>query len=106
MYPKILDFDPVVMASLSMTLARQCILPMIVSKGNDQVEITSRFESRDDPSVIRNYGSLILELANVVPDGIVVFFTSYIYMERVVATWYEQVEDIFYFWKRLKIFLL
>uniref|UniRef100_A0A915CWU7 ATP-dependent helicase C-terminal domain-containing protein n=1 Tax=Ditylenchus dipsaci TaxID=166011 RepID=A0A915CWU7_9BILA len=78
------------MASFSMTLARQCISPMIVSKGNDQVEMTSRFESRDDPSVIRNYGSLILELANVVPDGIVVFFTSYVYMENVVATWYEQ----------------
>ncbi|KAI1724657.1 helical and beta-bridge domain-containing protein [Ditylenchus destructor] len=90
MYPKILNFDPVVMASLSMTLARQCISPMIVSKGNDQVEITSRFEARDDPSVIRNYGSLILELAAVVPDGIVVFFTSYHYMENVVATWYEQ----------------
>ena len=34
MYPKMLDFDPVVMASISMTVARQCISPMIVSKGN------------------------------------------------------------------------
>uniref|UniRef100_A0A914GXT4 DNA 5'-3' helicase n=1 Tax=Globodera rostochiensis TaxID=31243 RepID=A0A914GXT4_GLORO len=59
MYPKILDFDPVVKASLSMTLARHCISPMIVSKGNDQVEITSRFESREDPSVVRNYGTLL-----------------------------------------------
>ncbi|KAL3094502.1 hypothetical protein niasHT_026268 [Heterodera trifolii] len=90
MYPKILDFDPVVKASLSMTLARQCISPMIISKGNDQVEITSRFESREDPSVVRNYGTLVLELASIVPDGIVVFFTSYVYMENVVAAWYEQ----------------
>uniref|UniRef100_A0A183CFM0 General transcription and DNA repair factor IIH helicase subunit XPD n=1 Tax=Globodera pallida TaxID=36090 RepID=A0A183CFM0_GLOPA len=90
MYPKILDFDPVVKASLSMTLARHCISPMIVSKGNDQVEITSRFESREDPSVVRNYGTLVLELASIVPDGIVVFFTSYVYMENVVAAWYEQ----------------
>jgi DNA excision repair protein ERCC-2 len=59
--------------------------------GNDQVEITSRFESREDPAVIRNYGTLILELASVVPDGMVVFFTSYVYMENIVATWYEQV---------------
>ncbi|KAH7731005.1 DNA excision repair protein ERCC-2 [Aphelenchoides avenae] len=90
MYPKVLDFSPVVMASLSMTLARPCISPLIVSKGNDQVEITSRFESREDASVIRNYGNLILELAAVVPDGIVVFFTSYMYMENVIAAWYEQ----------------
>lgn len=33
MYPKILDFDPAIMASLSMTLARPCIEPLIVSKG-------------------------------------------------------------------------
>nr|CAD2194153.1 unnamed protein product [Meloidogyne enterolobii] len=90
MYPKILDFDPIIKASLSMTLARQCISPMIVSKGNDQVEITSRFETREDLSVVRNYGNLILELAAIVPDGIVVFFTSYVYMENVVSAWYEQ----------------
>lgn len=65
------------------------------------MEITSRFESRDDSSVIRNYGSLILELAAVVPDGIVVFFTSYSYMENVVATWYEQVN----IYKKLNVFI-
>ena len=32
MYPKMLDFHPVIMASFTMTLARQCILPMIVAK--------------------------------------------------------------------------
>ncbi|VDM45177.1 unnamed protein product [Toxocara canis] len=90
MYPKILDFDPAIMASLSMTLARPCIAPLIVSKGNDQVAITSRFESREDAAVIRNYGNLVLEMASIVPDGIVVFFTSYAYMENVVATWYDQ----------------
>ena len=39
MYPKMLDFHPVIMSSFTMTLARQCILPMIVAKGNDQVGI-------------------------------------------------------------------
>jgi len=29
MYPKILDFRPVLMTSFTMTLARQCILPMV-----------------------------------------------------------------------------
>ncbi|VDK55944.1 unnamed protein product [Anisakis simplex] len=90
MYPKILDFDPAIMASLTMTLARPCVAPLIVSKGNDQVAITSRFESRDDAAVIRNYGNLVLEMASIVPDGMVVFFTSYSYMENVVATWYDQ----------------
>jgi len=90
MYPKMLDFHPVTMASFTMTLARQCILPMIVAKGNDQVALTSKFEARDDTAVIRNYGSLLAEMVGCVPDGVVCFFTSYLYMENVVAAWYEQ----------------
>ena len=52
----------------------------IVSKGNDQVAMSSKFESRDDPAVIRNYGNLLVEMCCVVPDGVVCYFTSYIYM--------------------------
>lgn len=89
MYPKILDFHPVVQNSFTMTLARPCILPMIVTKGNDQVAISSKFESRDDPAVVRNYGKLLVEMARSVPDGMVCFFTSYLYLENVVATWYD-----------------
>lgn len=90
MYPKILDFHPVIMSSFTMTLARPCLLPMIVSKGNDQVAISSRFETREDVAVVRNYGQLLVEIATVVPDGVVCFFTSYLYLESVVASWYDQ----------------
>ena len=65
MYPRLLDFHPVIMASFTMTLARQCILPMIVAKGNDQVALTSKFEARDDTAVIRNYGNLLLETVSI-----------------------------------------
>ncbi|XP_034940132.1 general transcription and DNA repair factor IIH helicase subunit XPD [Chelonus insularis] len=90
MYPKILNFHPVIMSSFTMTLARQCLLPMIVAKGNDQVSISSKFETRDDIAVIRNYGQLLVEFSAIVPDGIVCFFTSYLYMESVIAAWYDQ----------------
>ena len=66
------------------------ILVQIVAKGNDQVAMTSRFESREDTAVIRNYGNLLVEVASCVPDGIVCFFTSYMYLETVVASWYDQ----------------
>ncbi len=52
--------------------------------------MTTKWEAREDIAVIRNYGLLLLEMANVVPDGIVCFFTSYLYLESVVASWYEQ----------------
>jgi DNA excision repair protein ERCC-2 len=89
MYPKILSFTPAIMETFTMTLTRPCILPMIVTRGNDQIAITSKFELREDQSVIRNYGILLIEMCTHVPDGIVCFFTSYMYMEHVVATWYE-----------------
>lgn len=61
-----------------------------MSKGNDQVAISSKFETREDTAVIRNYGQLLVETAKTVPDGIVCFFTSYLYLESVVASWYDQ----------------
>ncbi|CAH8533575.1 unnamed protein product [Schistosoma haematobium] len=90
MYPRILDFHPVNTVSFTMTLARNCVLPMIVSKGNDQVPMTTKFESRQDVAVIRNYGHLLAQLSAVVPDGIVAFFPSYHYLESTFASWYEQ----------------
>ncbi|GAA6109576.1 general transcription and DNA repair factor IIH helicase subunit XPD [Tachysurus ichikawai] len=89
-YPRILDFHPVTMASFTMTLARTCLCPLIVGRGNDQVALSSKFETREDFAVIRNYGNLLLEMSAIVPDGIVAFFTSYVYMENIVASWYEQ----------------
>ncbi|KAH8862276.1 General transcription and DNA repair factor IIH helicase subunit XPD [Schistosoma japonicum] len=80
MYPRILDFHPVNTVSFTMTLSRNCVLPMIVSKGNDQVPMTTKFESREDIAVIRNYGHLLTQLSAVVPDGIVAFFPSYHYL--------------------------
>jgi len=90
MYPKILGMTNVVVAqSFKITMERKCLCPLIVSHGPDQVPVTSRYSLRDDPSVIRNYGDLLEELVQVVPDGMVCFFTSYRYMEQVIEKWYE-----------------
>jgi DNA excision repair protein ERCC-2 len=35
----------------------------------------------------RDYGELLIEIATYVPDGVVCFFTSYMYMERIVQEW-------------------
>ncbi|EDV23730.1 uncharacterized protein TRIADDRAFT_50379 [Trichoplax adhaerens] len=90
MYPKILNFRPVSMSSYTMTLARPSLCPLIVTRGNDQVTISSKFESREDIAVMRNYGNLLAELTASVPDGVVCFFPSYTYMESVVSFWCDQ----------------
>lgn len=87
MYPKMLNFQTVIQESYAMTLARRSFLPMIVTKGSDQVSISSRFEIRNDPSVVRNYGLLLIEFSKITPDGMVVFFPSYLYMELIISMW-------------------
>jgi DNA excision repair protein ERCC-2 len=87
MYPKMLQFDTVVQASYSMSLARQCFLPLIVTRGSDQVAISSKFEVRNDPSVVRNYGQILIEFSKITPDGLLCFFPSYLYLETITSTW-------------------
>ena len=87
MYPKMLGFTTVVQESYSMTLARRSFLPMIVTRGSDQSAISSGFQIRNEPGVVRNYGSLLMELSKITPDGIVVFFPSYLYMESIISMW-------------------
>ncbi|KZS89922.1 DNA repair helicase [Sistotremastrum niveocremeum HHB9708] len=87
MYPKMLQFTPVVQETYAMTLSRNSFLPLIITRGSDQVAISSRFEVRNDPAVVRNFGSILIEYSKIVPDGIVAFFPSYLYMESIVAAW-------------------
>eukprot|EP00639_Heterosigma_akashiwo_P012407 CAMPEP_0206361122 /NCGR_PEP_ID=MMETSP0294-20121207/149_1 /ASSEMBLY_ACC=CAM_ASM_000327 /TAXON_ID=39354 /ORGANISM="Heterosigma akashiwo, Strain CCMP2393" /LENGTH=597 /DNA_ID=CAMNT_0053805897 /DNA_START=1 /DNA_END=1795 /DNA_ORIENTATION=+ len=89
LYPKLLGFRPVVRRSLPMSIARPCICPMVVTRGSDQVPISTKFDTREDSSVVRNYGGLLIELAGCTPDGIVAFFPSYLYMEKIIAKWDE-----------------
>ncbi|MBW0469071.1 hypothetical protein O181_008786 [Austropuccinia psidii MF-1] len=89
MYPKMLGFQAAVQESYSMTLTRNCFLPLVITRGSDQVAISSRFEVRNDPSVARNFGTILIEYCKIVPDGIVVFFPSYLYMESIVAAWHD-----------------
>lgn len=112
MYPKILDFVPSNTIEIGVTLNRNSISPLIISKGNDQMllrnmkdnespdglpltvpkeenHITTSFSSRSDSSVVRNYGNLVVSLSRIVPDNVVVFFPSYIYMEEMITLWSE-----------------
>ncbi len=87
LYPKLLNFQPVQRASLPMSTFRPCLLPLIVTRGSDQIAISTRFELRKDVAVIRNYGQLLIDAAASIPDGICGFFTSYQFMEHVVGEW-------------------
>ena len=84
-----LKFKPIVTKAfdIEMPANRNPISPIIVTKGVDQIAMSSKFEERENQGNIRNYGNLIIELSQTVPDGIVCFFTSYKYMEHMIVQW-------------------
>lgn len=87
LYPKLLNFQPVLSASLPMSTFRPCLLPLIVTRGSDQIAVSTRFELRKDLAVVRNYGQLLIDIAACTPDGVCCFFTSYQYMEYIIGEW-------------------
>ncbi|XP_057530833.1 general transcription and DNA repair factor IIH helicase subunit XPD [Amaranthus tricolor] len=89
LYPRLLNFNPVVSRSFTMSLTRECICPMVLTRGSDQLPVSTKYDMRSDPGVARNYGRLLLEMVSVVPDGVVCFFVSYSYMDAIVNTWNE-----------------
>ncbi|XP_021897957.1 DNA repair helicase XPD [Carica papaya] len=89
LYPRLLNFHPVVSRSFKMSLTRDCICPMVLTRGSDQLPVSTKFDMRSDPGVVRNYGKLLVEMVSVVPDGIVCFFVSYSYMDGIIANWNE-----------------
>ena len=68
---------------------RDCLCPVVLTRGADQAPVSTKFDMRSDPNVIRNYGKMLVSLAAVVPDGIVCFFVSYRYMDAIIAKWHE-----------------
>ncbi|KAL9647434.1 hypothetical protein ABK040_006796 [Willaertia magna] len=62
-------------------------LPLILTKGPNNIDFDFRFQSRKNEELISSLGMLILNLSNIVPDGIVLFFPSYQYEKLVFEHW-------------------
>jgi DNA excision repair protein ERCC-2 len=89
-YPKVLGFEPAIIQSFDMSVSRKSICPMVITRGDDNNQISSAYNKRSDQSVIYNFGKLLSQMCKVVPDGIVCFFTSYSFLEQVILKWNEQ----------------
>ncbi|KAL0013133.1 hypothetical protein SO802_000202 [Lithocarpus litseifolius] len=81
LYPRLLNFHPVVSRSFTMSLTRDCICPMVLTRGSDQLPVSTKFDMRSDLGVVRNYGRLLLEMASVVPDGIEIMQHKLVFIE-------------------------
>ena len=92
LYPKLLGFEPRVSMSFEMTQppGHSAILPLTISRVPAGGPLSTRFESRQNKTVVRDYGKLLANLSATVPDGMVAFFPSYQYMEEAVTFWHDE----------------
>lgn len=66
------------------------LLPIPVVQAFDGSDFDFTYESRSRDKTISNLGGAITLLAKRIPDGMVVFFPSYIYLDVCVAAWKRQ----------------
>jgi len=86
-YPKLLRFEPVVAESIPMSTIRPCVNPLMISRGSDQLVMSTGYKERFTMGCIRNYGKMLVDLVSSIPDGVVVYFPSYSYMEMLICEW-------------------
>lgn len=78
-----------VAVSYKFMTCRDCLCPVVLTRGTDQMPLSTKFEMRSDAGVIHSYGRMLVELSATIPDGIVCFFVSYLYMDQIVAKWHD-----------------
>ncbi|KAF3355798.1 hypothetical protein VdG1_06847 [Verticillium dahliae VDG1] len=65
-----------------------CVRTLAASRAGDpNSTFEFSFQRRSDKAMVNQLGLAILNMCAVVPDGIVVFFPSYGYLDEVVAAW-------------------
>lgn len=63
------------------------LLAWTLSKGPSGKEFNFMFKNRQDNEMIDELGRALLNICSVVPDGVVVFFSSYAYLSSILSRW-------------------
>lgn len=64
--------------------------PSTTPKSDNTDVLEFSFQKRGNRDMIRQLGAAILNVCSVVPDGVVVFFPSYGYLDEVIEVWQAQ----------------
>ncbi|TYK04029.1 ATP-dependent DNA helicase chl1 [Cucumis melo var. makuwa] len=73
--------------SCSHIVPPESILPMAVSSGPSGQLFDFSYNSRSSSAIVKELGLLLCNIVTVVPEGIVVFFSSFDYEEQVYGLW-------------------
>lgn len=59
--------------------------PLLTDSKSEHTPLSSSYKLRNTPSTIRNYMTLISSLSQIIPDGMIIFFPSYLFMNEIIA---------------------
>jgi chromosome transmission fidelity protein 1 len=79
--------DRVVSKKVGHLVSADNILLKLVPKSMNGTPFNFSFENRHDIKMIKDLGLLVANYGRAIPDGLVVFFTSFVYLEEVVKVW-------------------
>ena len=82
-----LPADRIMTLSCGHVIPPENLLAMTVSRGPQKVNFDFKYEQRKSATMISELGEAIAENASVVPDGMVIFFPSYAYLNSIVSLW-------------------
>ena len=68
-------------------IPKENLIALPVAEGPGGVDFDFTYDKRTSPAMIAALGNCLIHLADVIPDGLVVFFPSYAYLEQVVQRW-------------------
>lgn len=68
-------------------IPKENLIAVPVAKGPGGIDFDFTYDKRNSPAMINALGSCLLQLSNIIPDGLVIFFPSYTYLEKVVLSW-------------------
>ncbi|KAH0450278.1 hypothetical protein IEQ34_020970 [Dendrobium chrysotoxum] len=82
-----LSIDQVQFFTCKHIIPPESILPIAVSCGPSGLTFDFSYNSRSSPSMIEELGRFIANLVAIVPEGMVVFFSSFEYEGQVYSAW-------------------
>ena len=68
-------------------IPKENLIALQIAKGPGDQEFDFTYEKRNTSSMIEALGHFLIQLCSTVPDGLVVFFPSYAYLDQVAVGW-------------------
>lgn len=82
-------------------IPKENLIVLPVTKGPQNVNFDFTYQKRNTAAIINALGCAIIGLCVTVPDGVVIFFPSYRYLDDVMLHWQQDGQAIDNIWNRI-----